>query len=518
VLGIKKGFFLIPILIIFSLTPSIFAEKIINENPSLILKTDKSTYQIGESLIISGIVEEKKMPVAALRLFNPQGGILLANNLELEDDNTFSKTVLLEPSLYDTSGSYTIQLDYGKLKAETIFDIIYDDEISEDSILDEFEEIIFPEVIVMTDKSYYQDGDTITIVGFVSKLSEPSVLVVIYDPFGFPSGFYFGEIDSNYEFTVNFLVKSGVNFRTQGEYSIIARYGDSEDRITFEFIEKFEETIPEPVIESTKHVDEIADNQEIKEVTVKNEIIQNNDQSSTVHQKIKKDDNNLINDEKIVKKDNLKKYIIQDSSSKKSTNLSVEDFELGKILNQIHLNCDQSEFMDIISYYDSMGPALIRLCKYNDAITYYDQTLIENPTNVDALNNKGSALARMGLFEEAITFYNSAIDVDSNNIESLNNKANALANLDDYEQAISLYNKALLLAPTNMIILENLEIAQEKIPVSQDQNEKITLNYVVGNQENMPTEKPKTEKNEDILKQISNVFSSIGNALFRILS
>jgi len=209
---------------------------------------------------------------------------------------------------------------------------------------------------------------------------------------------------------------------------------------------------------------------------------------------------------------------MQDSSSKKSTNLSVEDFELGKILNQIHLNCDQSEFMDIISYYDSMGPALIRLCKYNDAITYYDQTLIENPTNVDALNNKGSALARMGLFEEAITFYNSAIDVDSNNIESLNNKANALANLDDYEQAISLYNKALLLAPTNMIILENLETAQEKIPVSQEQNEKITLNYVVGNQENMPTEKPKTEKNEDILKQISNVFSSIGNALFRILS
>ena len=112
-LGIKKGFFLILILIIFSLTPFIFAEKIINDNPSLILKTDKSTYQIGESLIISGIVEEKKMPVAALRLFNPQGEILLANNLELEDDDTFSKTVLLEPSLYDTSGSYIIQLDYG---------------------------------------------------------------------------------------------------------------------------------------------------------------------------------------------------------------------------------------------------------------------------------------------------------------------------------------------------------------------------------------------------------------------
>jgi len=314
------------------------------------------------------------------------------------------------------------------------------------------------------------------------------------------------------------LVKSGVNFRTEGEYSIIASYGDSKDRITFEFIEKFEETIQEPVIEPTKPVDKIADNQEVKEVTVKNEIIQNNDQSSTVNQKIKKDYNKLINAKKVVKKDNQKKYIIQDTSSKKSTNLSVEDIELGKILNQIHLNCDQSEFIDIISYYDSMGPALIRLCKYNNAITYYDQTLIENPTNVDALNNKGSALARMGLFKEAITFYNSAIDTDSNNIEALNNKANALANLDDYEQAISFYNKALLLAPTNTIILENFEIAKEKIPVSQEQNEEITLNYLVENQENIPTEKPKIEKNEDILKRISNVFSSIGNALFGIFS
>jgi tetratricopeptide (TPR) repeat protein len=514
VLGSKKGFFLVPILIIFSLIPSIFAEEIIDNNPSLILKTDKSTYEIGESLIISGNVEEKKMPVAALRLFNPHGEILLANNLELDDNNTFSKTIILEPSFYDTSGIYTIQLDYGKLKAETTFDLINYDEIPEDSILDEFDEIIFPEVLVMTDKSHYQDGDFITIVGFVSELSEPSVLIGIYDPFGFPTGFYFGEIDSNFEFTVNFLVKSGVNFKTEGEYSIIARYGDSEDKISFEFAEK----IQEPILEPTKSVDEIEDNQEINEDTVKNEIIQSNDESSTITQKNKKDDNKLINDEKVVKKINQKKYITQDSSSKKSTNLSVEDIELGKILNQIHLNCDKSEFMDIISYYDSMGPALIRLCKYDEAITYYDQTLIENPTNVDALNNKGSALARMGFFEEAITFYNSAIDVDSNNIESINNKANALANLDDYEQAISFYNKALLLAPSNTIILENLEIVKEKISVSQEQSEENSLNHVVENTEKIPIKKSKIEKNEDILKQISNAFSSIGNTLFGFLS
>ena len=89
---------------------------------------------------------------------------------------------------------------------------------------------------------------------------------------------------------------------------------------------------------------------------------------------------------------------------------------------------------------------------------------------------------------------------------------------DDYEKAIPFYNKALLLAPSNAIILENLEIAKEKISVSQEQNEEITLNYVVENKEKIPTEKPKIEKNEDILKQISNAFSSIGNTLFGFLS
>lgn len=513
-LGSKKGIFLVPILIIFSIIPPILAEEISEDTQSLILKTDKSTYQVGESLIISGNVEEKKMPVAALRLFNPEGEILLANNLELEDDSTFSKTILLEPSFYDETGSYTIKLDYGKLKAESTFEIINDDEISEDSILEEFEEIIFPEVLIMTDKPHYEDGDTITIVGFVSELREPSVLIGIYDPFGFPTGFYFGEIDTNFEFAVNFLVKSGVNFKTEGEYSIIARYGDSEDRITFEFTETIQEPIQETEIEP---VDEISDNQKVKEDLVKNEIIQNNDQSNSKSQKIKNDDKKIINTENIVKEDKQKKYIPQESSSKKSKNLSVEDIELGKILNQIHLNCDQNEFADIISYYDSMGPALIRLCKYNDAITYYDQTLIENPTNVDALNNKGSALARMGLYEEAITFYDTVIEVDSKNIEALNNKANALANLDNYDQAISLYDNALLLAPANTIILENLEIAKEKTPISQEQNREITTNHEVNDVEQIPIE-PEIVKNTDIIKQISNAFSSIGTALFGFLS
>ena len=42
----------------------------------------------------------------------------------------------------------------------------------------------------------------------------------------------------------------------------------------------------------------------------------------------------------------------------------MEDIELGKLLNQIKLECDSSTYADTISYYDGMGPALYRLCQF----------------------------------------------------------------------------------------------------------------------------------------------------------
>ena len=42
-----------------------------------------------------------------------------------------------------------------------------------------------------------------------------------YDPFGMPAGFYFGNVNSDLEFSTSFLVKDGVNFRADGTYFVI---------------------------------------------------------------------------------------------------------------------------------------------------------------------------------------------------------------------------------------------------------------------------------------------------------
>ena len=88
-LGSKTEISLLLILIIPILIPS-FAE-----GDSLIIETNKAEYEIGDSMLISGIVGEIKMPVVALKIFDPNGGILSANQVDIEDDNTFSKIIEL---------------------------------------------------------------------------------------------------------------------------------------------------------------------------------------------------------------------------------------------------------------------------------------------------------------------------------------------------------------------------------------------------------------------------------------
>ena len=429
--------YLFSILILQALAIPIFAEENIDDSKSVMLETDKPEYQVGDTMIVSGFVEEKKMPVVALRIFDPNGGILSAHQLELEANNTFSKTILLDSPFYDDVGDYTISVHYGKLQAETNFKMV--PAVQDESLVEDDSQTLFPEVIVMfTDKEVYQDGDTVTIYGLVSEKDEESVLVGIYDPYGTPAGFYFGNVDSNLEFNVSFLVKAGVNFKTEGVYSISAFYGNSEEVVNFEFVKQNKNQTP---IEKKKTSDDIISSKPIEKI------------------------NENKNDEPILSNNNIK-----NPPTNPSKNLSVEDIELGLMLNQINLKCDRNEFADTISYYDGMGPALIRLCRYSDAIFYYDQSLLKEPNNVDILTNKGSALAKMGLYQEAIKYYNSALAVNHNNYFTLNNKANALANLGNFQEAFPLYKKALDVGGDNPIVMQNLEKALDKSITLQIQN------------------------------------------------
>ena len=210
--------------------------------------------------------------------------------------------------------------------------------------------------------------------------------------------------------------------------------------------------------------------------------------------------------------------------SKKSKNLSVEDIELGIMLNQINLDCDRSKYTDTISYYDGMGPALYRLCKFDNSIQVFTDSLIQDPLNVEIISNKGSALAKLGYNKEAILHFDRAIEINPDFLPAKNNKANVLAKIGDYDQAISLYAEILGENPNYLVARQNMEIALSEIPLTNNQEipptEITSLENNVINEISI-SETPKitnssNEISDDFFEHLGSVFSSFGS-LFGIL-
>jgi len=485
-MGTKTRF--IPLILIISISfPLAFGDN----SGGIIASPDKEFYESGELLFITGQVEEKKMPILALRIFDPDGSILSANNVEIDENNSFSKMVSLDSPFYDEPGTYTVKIDYGKLDKEITF-VIKSDNYYNEIIFVDYEEIIPELTSLVTDKPAYTDNDTITISGTVNSIDETTVLIGIHDPFGVPTGFYFGEINSNNEFSASFLAKAGINLKIDGTYTVIAHYAESKKEISFDYVESTSTEIIEEA-EQTEIIEE--ETEQAPTIIVKETIPETKD-------------TNII-ENKLLKPKQVKKPV-------KANNLSVEDIELGILLNQIILNCDQNDYVDTISYYDGMGPAMIRLCKYSEAISFFDQELVHDPNNVQSLTNKGTALAKLGHFEEAILYYDHALEINPSFVSALNNKGNALSQLWKFDEAIGIYNAAKNLDPDNKILNKNLALSESRF-VPLDENQKPIFEPLIQNTKGEKIEKfeeikPKKDSEEpDFFEQIGIVFSFIGN-------
>ena len=519
----KGIFFLISIIVLGVFLSDASAE----ENSELIiLEIDKNEYNPGDKLTIFGTVLEKKMPVIAMRTYDPDGGIISANNVEIEEDNVFSKTIFLNGLFYEKPGPYEISFDYGKEKSQIEFVIS-----NKNSELEIIEEPQLSEIVLMSsDKFEYTNGDFVEIRGKVSQKSEPTVLIGLYDPYGFPAGFYFGDIDSNLEFAISFLIKDGVNFKTFGTYSIMGFYEESELSVEFEYMDN--NLTESEIIEESTIIEEqkIPINEEID--IEKENSIQVIDEKEKIIQEIIPEENktenieldNILNNEEKKISTNFKKS----KTPINENNLSVEDIALGIMLNQITLSCDDNDFVDSISYYDGMGPALMRLCNFSEAINHFDLALIDDPNNVQILTNKGSALNKLGLHNEAITFFDYALEINPNFLPAINNKANTLVNLGKVQNAIENYNLVLSLDPNFILAKQNLDFAQKQFSNNFD----YTI-YKKTNDNSIDSITQMTNKvadstintvnkiNEDpsnVFEQIGVVFSMISTSFFSFLN
>ncbi len=99
--------------------------------------------------------------------------------------------------------------------------------------------------------------------------------------------------------------------------------------------------------------------------------------------------------------------------------------------------------LDLLEEYLEQAEELFEEESYQEAISYYNQVLEIDSTDIDALNGKALALDLIGKSEEAISSYYRVLSIDSSNKNALFGTALALENLGKYEEAISFYNKVL---------------------------------------------------------------------------
>ena len=532
-LGNKLGILLVITVLAFTMTSEIFAD-------SIFVEFDKSEYSTGDTLFLSGTIQEFSMPIVAVSIYDPDGKILSANNLELDGDGNFYKIISLDSPFYEESGNYKVQIDYRSISQDEFFTIIGN--VSQpDPIL---EEQIKPEIILLfTQKEVYTNGENVEITGIVSSLESPTVLIGIYDPFGTPAGFYFGTIDKNLEFSTSFLVKAGVNFKVDGLYSIKAHYAETEYVTNFEFYEDMPSTSDDNSNTSDDNSNTSDDNSNTSDDN-SNTSDDNSNTSNDYYNSNDNHDKNIIDDESSIIQINDNEQTKDSKSNNNSTiksteskeekpsnsnppetnpppktdNLSVEDLELGKLLNQINLECDTNKYSDTISYYDGMGPALYRLCKFENSLQFFNESLSKDPNNVEVLTNKGSSLGKLGYYNDAILHYDKAIKINSNFLPALNNKANVLAIMGNYEEAVSLYAKVLGKNPNYSLAQKNLETALSEMPqknnvIPQNQINVQEKNDFVISESGQTYEQVRLqkEKSPDFFEQMGSMFSSLGS-------
>ncbi|HSB57431.1 MAG TPA: tetratricopeptide repeat protein [Nitrosopumilaceae archaeon] len=531
---------------------------------TILISTDKLSYFTNEPIVISGEVTTKKMPVIALKIFDPDDNILGAYSVEINETNHFSKTITADVPFYEKPGIYTITADYGKLKTETFFGIESGPGENTDSAPNvEESPTILPQVKSFeTDKKRYSDEDTIFASGKVSTLSDGQVTVTIFDPNRVPVGIYLANVSPDLTFSTSFLARYHVNFKVEGTYSLTAQYGGPETKqeIEIEFFEKQnqsnsttpesntpESNTPSSFLFSESDLNDLAnwyyldgsDNQLaqfFKDLLKRGLINPNVDgvvskdvlvqwiQDTKVPLGTLVDDlfSGNISEKEFMKsvENSLRLYINKSSEPEPVINVSdtsqtkniptVEEPEIkkpsrsnnkparnidvplettserdtGTVYFYSSVNCQKNAYEDIIAYYNNPGPALARLCKYEDAIFNYDQTLQSDPKNIHALTNKGAALSSLGRYQEAITYYDKALEINPHDTAALNNREKTSAFLVTYS--------------THGVEPKTMLISEE--PPSHI--------------ENKPLEK--IEKHDDIVTQLSNVFSSIGVSLMSL--
>ncbi len=91
---------------------------------SIAVSTDKSSYSMGDAIVISGDV---KSPVAGtsvtILILDPNNLLFQAERISVSPDGSFQTTIMTTPAIWKLGGTYVVSAQYGTsdIKTQTTF-------------------------------------------------------------------------------------------------------------------------------------------------------------------------------------------------------------------------------------------------------------------------------------------------------------------------------------------------------------------------------------------------------------
>jgi len=106
--------------------PTSNATQSTNQAPisSITVTKDKSSYSMGDAIVISGVVNSPiPSTQVTILILDPNNLLLQAERISVSSDGSYKTTIMTTPSIWKLAGTYTVSVQYGisNVKAQTTF-------------------------------------------------------------------------------------------------------------------------------------------------------------------------------------------------------------------------------------------------------------------------------------------------------------------------------------------------------------------------------------------------------------
>ena len=129
------------------------------QNESIILNIDKTSYLEGETILISGEIENMiASNQISLIIQSPNGNLVALDQMTIGSDKQFSTEIKLGGKLMKQEGTYTIKVQYGEQSITTSFEFggvtdmpenALEETIVEDTVEDTVEDIVMEDSVIV---------------------------------------------------------------------------------------------------------------------------------------------------------------------------------------------------------------------------------------------------------------------------------------------------------------------------------------------------------------------------------